>query len=216
MRALISAPNPVVASLTAIVTAVVLAVSGCAAPAAPVAETPAPTVTVTVTPTPTATPEGDFDATSLRGASIDSADFAALGAALGTPVSGIAECPWYAEIETYGPDASTYAFTDPEGVDPGILFFYTQDFSGGATGLPRTAEGVGAGSTQAEVLAAYPSAVVDTFDDISVGSMTRLTVEDAASGSRIVFALTDGSPVVNLVQWGPRAGTQWAHLCMPL
>lgn len=75
---------------------------------------------------------------------------------------------------------------------------------------------MGAGSTQAEVLAAYPGAVVDAYEDISVGPMTRITVEDAASGSRIVFALTDGSPVVNLVQWGPRAGGQWAHLCLPL
>lgn len=195
---------------------VTMALSGCATPAPPAAETPAPTVTVTVTPTPTPTPEGDFDATSLRGASIDSADFAALGTALGTTVTGIAECPWYAEVETYGPDAATYAFTDPDGVDPGILFFYTQDFSGGAPGLPRTGEGVGAGSTQAEVLAAYPSAVVDSYTDESVGLLTRLTVEDAASGSRIVFALTDGSPVVNLVQWGTRAGGQWAHLCLPL
>lgn len=107
----------------AVAMALLVAISGCATPAPPAAETPAPTVTVTVTPSPTPTPEGDFDATSLRGASIESADFAALSAALGTPVSGIPECPWYAEVETYGPDASTYAFTDPEGVDPGILFF---------------------------------------------------------------------------------------------
>lgn len=204
------------AAVLGLLLASAIALSGCAPITPPAAETPAPTVTVTVTPTPTPTPEGDFDASSFRGASIDSADFAALGTALGTPVTGIPECPWYAEVETYGEGASTYAFTDPEGVDPGISFFYTQDLIGGTPGLPLTAEGIGVGSTAAEVLAAYPDAVVDSFEDISVGLLTRITVDDAASGSKIVFAITDGSPAVNLVQWGPRAGTQWAHLCLPL
>ena len=116
----------------------------------------------------------------------------------------------------HGADAFTYAFTDPDGVDPGILFFYTQDFSDGSAPMPRNAEGVGVGSTEAEVLAAYPGAVVDAYEDISVGPMTRITVDDPDSGSTYVFALTEGSPVVNLLQWGTAAGGQWAHLCLPL
>lgn len=82
--------------------------------------------------------------------------------------------------------------------------------------LPRNAEGVGVGSTQAEVLAAYPAAVVDAYEDISVGPMTRITVDDPDSDANYVFALTDGSPVVNLLQWGSTTGGQWAHLCLPL
>ncbi|MBX9472993.1 hypothetical protein [Microcella sp.] len=206
----------IAATTLALVTAIVLA--GCATPAPPAAETPAPTVTVTVTPTAETEPEAlaDFGFTYFRGGQLGAADFATFSTQFGSPVTGIAECPWYAQVEEHSPDAWTYAFTDPEGVDPGILFFYTQDFSGGSAPMPRNPEGVGVGSTQAEVLAAYPGAVVDAYEDISVGPMTRITVDDPDSDSMYVFALTDGSPVVNLLQWGTIAGGQWAHLCLPL
>lgn len=202
----------------ALMLAAALALTGCATPVPPAAQTPAPTVTVTVEPTAEPEPEAlaDFGFTFFRGGQLSAADFATFSAQFGSPVTGIAECPWYAEVETHGPDAATYAFTDPQGVNPGILFFYTQDFSAGAAGLPRNAESVGVGSTQAEVLAAYPDAVVDVFEDLSAGPMTRITVSDGASGSKYVFAITDGSPAVNLLQWGPTAGGQWAHLCLPL
>ena len=201
-----------------LVIAAMIGLAGCATPASPAAESPAPTVTVTVEATPEPEPEAlaDFGFTFFRGGQLSAADFATFSTQFGSSVTGIAECPWYAEVEAHGADAWTYAFTDPEGVDPGIMFFYTQDFSGGAAPMPRNAEGVGVGSTQAEVLAAYPGAVVDAFDDISVGPMTRITVDDPASDSKYVFALTDGSPVVNLLQWGTTAGGQWAHLCLPL
>ena len=202
------------ASTTLAIVALV-ALSGCAT-AAPPAETPAPTVTVTPTPTPEPEALADFGFTFFRGGQLSAADFATFSTQFGSSVTGIAECPWYAEVEAHGADAWTYAFTDPEGVDPGIMFFYTQDFSGGSAPMPRNAEGVGVGSTQAEVLAAYPGAVVDAYDDISVGPMTRITVDDPASDSKYVFALTEGSPVVNLLQWGTTAGGQWAHLCLPL
>lgn len=203
---------------TSLIAVVLFALAGCATPAPPAAETPAPTVTVTVTPTPTPEPVelADFGFTYFRGGQLSAPDFATFSTQFGSPVTGIAECPWFAEVELHGSDGATYAFTDPDGVDPGILFFYTQDFSGAAAGLPRNPEGVGVGSTEAEVLLAYPGAVVDTFEDVSVGLMTRITVDDPASDSQYVFAITDGSSAVNLLQWGPRAGGQWAHLCLPL
>lgn len=203
---------------TALVLAAALTLAGCAMPAPPAAETPAPTVTVTVEATAEPEPEAlaDFGFTYFRGGQLSAADFSTFSTQFGAAVTGLAECPWYAQVESHGPDTWTYAFTDPEGVDPGILFFYTQDFSSGMVGLPRNAEGVGVGSTEAEVLAAYPGAMVDAYEDISVGSMTRITVDDPASDSKYVFAITDGSTVVNLLQWGTTAGGQWAHLCLPL
>lgn len=195
-----------------------LALAGCIDSAPPAAESPVPTVTITVTPTAEPEPEAlsDFGFTYFRGGQLSAADFATLSAQFGMPITGFAECPWYAEVEAHGADASTYAFTDPGGFDPGISFFYTQDFSGVGAGLPRNPEGVGVGSTQAEVLAAYPSAVVDAYQDISAGEMTRITVDDPDSDSKYVFAISEGSSTVNLLQWGPTAGGQWAHLCLPL
>lgn len=190
--------------------------SSCAADAPPAAETPAPTVTVTVSPTPE--PEvalGDFGFTYFGAATIDAADVSALEAQLGAAVDVPAECPWYPIVATHGTYAETRAFFDSRGVTPGVRFFYTLEMGDDGV-MPRTVEGVGVGSTEAEVLAAYPTAVIDNFDDISIGTITRITVDDPASTSRYVFGLYEGDANVSLLQWGPDAGGQWAHLCLPL
>lgn len=205
-------------SRAVLATAFVLAattISACATPAEPAAESPAPTVTVTVepTPTPTPTPEGDFDFTSFGAAQIGAPDVATLEAQLGAPV-GIEEiCPWYPEVGSHGTYAQTYAFLDDT---EGVVFFYTLEM-GDDGDMPRTAEGVGVGSTEAEILAAYPDAVIDdSFEDVSLGPLRRIIIDDPASDSKYVFAAAPGSDFYNLLQWGPRAGGQWAHLCLPL
>ena len=41
----------------------------------------------------------------------------------------------------------------------------------------------------------------------------ELVSDDPDSDSKYVFGISDGSAVVDLLQWGPGAGTQWSHLC---
>jgi len=203
--------------------AAVLGLSACTPPAATVTASggpaPAVTVTVSVTPSPSAAPpEPDFDFTHFHEAAIGMT-WAQMGAALHTAVGGYndynATCDWYGPIWNTAL-VTTHAFTDsrhPAGA--GATFFYTDRFLAPDTGpFPRNAEGVGVGSTQAEVVAAYPSAVIGAVDDLGAGHITTITVVDpAGSGSKYVFGISDGSSIVNLLQWGPGAGTQWSHLC---
>lgn len=41
--------------------------------------------------------------------------------------------------------------------------------------------------------------------DLGAGDIDTITVDDPDSDS--------GSTTVDLLQWGPDAGTQWSHLC---
>jgi len=196
-----------------------LGLSGCATatPAAvetPVVETTEPSPTPTPTPTPTETVAlADFGFNYFGAAQIGAADVATLEAQLGGPV-GIEEiCPWYPEVGKHGTYAQTYAYLDDA---DGVLFFYTTEL-GNDGDMPRNSEGVGVGSTEAEILAAYPDAVIDdAFEDISLGPLRRIIIEDPASDSKYVFAAPPGSDFYGLLQWGPQAGGQWAHLCLPL
>ncbi len=190
---------------------------------APVATT---TVTTTVTASPTASPPAppapapDFDFTSYEGAQIGST-WAQMSTQIGLAVGGNYECAWYGQLRATEL-VWTYAFTDTSNPDSaGSTFFSTQmDGSSAAGPFPRNAEGVGVGSTKSELLAAYPSAVVGTYDDLTVGPLTTITVPDPAGGSKYVFAISGNSPdpnMVDLLQWGSAdAGGQWGHLCTGL
>lgn len=191
---------------------VVLTLTACGSPGAPVGE-PGPTVTVTVTPTAApAEASADYGFTFFEEAQLGST-WAEISSELNYPVGGIAECPYFGSVWNTEL-ATTYAFTSVENPDSGVVFFYTQRFLApeGAP-FPRNTEGVGIGSTQAELLAAYPDAVVAAENDLGAGDLTTITVEDPDSDSRYVFAISAGNTTVDLLQWGTEAGGQWSHLC---
>jgi hypothetical protein len=200
------------------VTALALTLAACSATpedspsgSAPAPE-PAPTVTVTVTETPDAVATPDYGFTFFEQAELGHT-FAEASAALNMPVAGAMECPYYGSVwDTQL--ATTWAYTDS--LDPGapIELFYTQQFLGSPSdSWPRNAEGVGIGSTQAEILAAYPDAVAGVVEDLGAGTINTLTVEDPDSDSKYVFGFSWDNPTVDLLQWGPNAGGQWSHLC---
>ena len=173
---------------------------------------PVPTVTVTATPAPVAVP--DYGFTFFHGATIGSS-WAEMSSQLHMPVGPYDGCPWYGPLWTTEL-ATTTVFQDSRNAAIGARFFYTNYYlAASGQNFPRNAEGVGVGSTKAEILAAYPSAVVDTYTDLGAGDMTRLTVQDPDSDSKYVFAINGnaGANVVDLLQWGPDAGGQWSHLC---
>lgn len=179
-------------------------------------EAPEPAPTVTVTATVTAEPEAvdtpDYGFTFFEEAKIGHT-FAQAGAALHMPVIGMDACPYYGAIWLTDA-ATTYAFTDASNPGAGIAFFYTNAFLGTSSDpWPRNAEGVGVGSTQAEIIAAYPSATTAVVNDLGAGDITVITVDDPDSDSKYAFGFYAGSSTVDLLQWGPDAGNQWSHLC---
>ncbi len=194
------------------IAAATFALAGCVPSSPPTATpTPVPAVTVTVTPTPTPTPErADYGFTFYEDAQLGST-FDGMSAELGYPVAGLAECTYYGPVDNLA-DHNTYAFLDSRDASVGSTFFYTLAQPDTAT-YPRNAEGVGVGSTQAELLAAYPSAVVGTHHDLGAGDIATVTVDDPDSDSRYVFGFSEGSSTVDLLQWGTDAGGQWSHLC---
>ncbi len=206
-----------VITLTAGAAVALLLLAGCTPPGAsnPFASgTPEPVPTVTVTATPAPVAEPDYGFTFFHEATLGSS-WAQMSSQLHMPVGPYEGCEWYGPLWSTELTVTT-AFLDSRNSAIGARFFYTNYFlaTSGAN-FPRNAEGVGVGSTQAEILAAYPTAVVDSYTDLGAGDMTRITVDDPDSDSKYVFAINGsaGANVVDLLQWGPDAGTQWSHLC---
>ena len=198
--------------------AIVLALTACGGPA----PTPTDDASGGASPTPTPTPEimepfepeprADFGFTFFEDAQIGST-FAEISAQLHYPVGPYDGCDYYAPIWTTEL-FTTSAFTDSANPGSGVTFFYSNRFlAADDASFPRNAEGVGIGSTEADILGAYPAAVVESVTDPGAGPLTKYTVDDPDSDSKYVFAISDGSAVVDLLQWGVNAGGQWSHLC---
>ena len=173
---------------------------------------PSPSPTETTGPLEPDAPLADYGFTFFEQAQLG-ASFAEMSEQLHYPVGPYDGCPYYASVwNTELFTTSAFSSVDDPG-GPVVFFTSNRLLAPDDASFPRNAEDVGIGSTEAEILAAYPSAVVETATDPGAGPLTKYTVDDPDSDSQYVFAISDGSAVVDLLQWGPEAGGQWSHLC---
>ncbi len=181
------------------------AASGSSTPSSSSAPVATPSSAPVVTPSPSPSPDAaeiDFDRFTDIYVGMT---FAEASAASGIAIQGEAMCPWFANIVVDDPVGLYVGTVSPiEAAGSEIWFFrmlWLDDPALAPADLPSTTEGITIGSTQAEVVAAYPSATLTTVDDISRGTRTFYLVP-GPSDLTLIFDIQSG--LVSEITWGKR------------
>ncbi|MBN9187935.1 MAG: hypothetical protein J0I62_05440 [Microbacterium sp.] len=153
---------------------------------------------------PSASAQPGITAQSLGGYALGS-PLTAAARSLGAEVAG-ASCPWAFTARSAW---ETWLLADPDAANPtDTIALIAIDSSGLAvapTGAPKTASGIGLGSTEAAVRAAYPTAV--GVDAVDVDFALRYTEGDGS----IVFEGRDG--VVQAIKVLPASAENPSEYC---
>ncbi|MGB3376213.1 MAG: hypothetical protein WBA87_13865 [Microbacterium sp.] len=199
------------ATITLVLMASALALAGCGAgtgapgpsssssPSDGAAPSPAPTMTGTEPAQPTADP-ADFTTWAISEQGIGPAR---IGEAFSDATTGLPAwkvdpaCSWTAYLSSEDQSVNGYFARDSDTKDGAITtvaFEALADSVVPADG-PRSAEGIGLGSTRDEVMTAYPEAVVQQ-PTIGDGELLRVGAQGAAA---IYFAIREGAAAVSSV-----------------
>ena len=175
------------------------------APSASSAATPTAAAPAAPDPAPAPAPETDYDFTRLYDLHIGDtfSDHSIAAGAVATP---LAVCPWLADVTVPGQDPNIYLSWESEAFDPPgptHTFIISGDVAAVATfDSPLNAEGIGVGSTAAEVLAQYPDAVSFTNDFTAFGTLTQIRVDAPHSGDRYYFWIDPATNRVFRIEFG--------------
>ncbi|MBN2176251.1 MAG: hypothetical protein JW722_01165 [Demequinaceae bacterium] len=171
---------------------------------------PAPVPTVTVTASADDVPEYDYD----RFFNVHIGDtHAQASAAQGYPITGETICPWFTRIVSndniYFIGGALTRVDNPLNTPFDTFFMRYYGDPNAVYTFPKNAEGIGIGSTLAELQAAYPT-MYETDPDDSYTGLTYYVVE-GPGGNNYRFNVEGGK--VTMVFWGPGLSMQPGDLC---